>query len=377
MCKKSGFTLVEMLVVIAIIGVLVALMLPAVQSARESARRAKCANNLKQLALALHQYEGIARRLPWGNAYGSGKPRVTINWIAAILPQMEMKNHYQLFDFSQDMNAAANDDAMTINVPALICPTGAPSTNGILPARCTCCNLGSRYRAMATWYTASLGPSPTGSTCWACPDPKPDRTNYCCQGGAYGQSATGPGMFMRWQFGIPLAAVTDGLSNTWMLGEDLPETNFHNTAFGANLSCNATSVPLNLMLPKNQWPQDGMSDSTLHSTNPSTAPASKAATSPALSSLWAMPACGSFMRESTTSSTTSSAREQALSRCKCRTDAKAACYSQSLRWWGVSSDGERQTTPFLQHASGCLDRICDERKFRRHKPCPDARKLTH
>ena len=71
-CNRLGFTLVELLVVIAIIGILIALLLPAIQAAREAARRSQCANNLKQLALAMTAHDNARKVLPPGSKYGPG-----------------------------------------------------------------------------------------------------------------------------------------------------------------------------------------------------------------------------------------------------------------------------------------------------------------
>ncbi|MDR3637805.1 MAG: DUF1559 domain-containing protein [Isosphaeraceae bacterium] len=89
----TGFTLVELLVVIAVIGVLIALILPAVQSAREAARTSQCANNLKQIALAVAQYHDAAQRLPMGEMPGYFSPHV------AILPYLEQGSLYNAINF--------------------------------------------------------------------------------------------------------------------------------------------------------------------------------------------------------------------------------------------------------------------------------------
>ena len=95
----AGFTLVELLVVIAIIGILIALLLPAVQAARESARRTQCNNNLKQVGVAMHTYNGAHKTLPWGEGKGNKlDPTITRRgccwgtWQTLLLPYLEQTN---------------------------------------------------------------------------------------------------------------------------------------------------------------------------------------------------------------------------------------------------------------------------------------------
>ena len=109
---RSGFTLVELLVVIAIIGALVALLLPAVQSARESARRSTCVNNLKQLGLALQNYESQNGRLPRAGSAGENFDDLSVlhlspkhSWVVLLLPFLE---HQALFD-KFDLEASSSD----------------------------------------------------------------------------------------------------------------------------------------------------------------------------------------------------------------------------------------------------------------------------
>lgn len=125
-----GFTLVELLVVIAIIGILVALLLPAVQSAREAARRTQCKSNLKQVALALINYESARGVLPPSVTLSqdvSGYPFFGKSWVIEILPQLEEQPTYDAFDFAFDVNHLNNAVARATAIPSLLCPSDVNS----------------------------------------------------------------------------------------------------------------------------------------------------------------------------------------------------------------------------------------------------------
>lgn len=210
---RPAFTLVELLVVIAIIGILVGLLLPAVQAAREAARRMQCSNNVKQLSLALHNYESTHRRLPAGCTY-SGTPRGAAgthsfghSYVGAILPYVEQSAAYDSMTWigkSPGYVGEAAPSAGNLNLPIArgsnpptLCPSFAPF--GSQPNR-------ENYNVYAGIAGAA---DPVSFT--------ENRIFSFTQGNGIAK-ASGGGLLGINSF-TKFASATDGLSNTMAIGE--------------------------------------------------------------------------------------------------------------------------------------------------------------
>jgi len=118
--RRNAFTLIELLVVIGIISVLIALLLPAVQQARESSRRTQCNNNLKQIGLAFHNYLDTFRKFPLVSI-DLGFARSSA--FAAILPYIEQTNNYNIYNFNVGNTATDNTSVVSQRIPTYICPS--------------------------------------------------------------------------------------------------------------------------------------------------------------------------------------------------------------------------------------------------------------
>jgi prepilin-type N-terminal cleavage/methylation domain-containing protein/prepilin-type processing-associated H-X9-DG protein len=195
---RRGFTLIELLVVIAIIAVLIALLLPAVQKVREAANRMACTNNLKQIALATHNFHDTYKKLPTGGRIPvlvGGRPTGGINLWVELLPYFEQDNLYKMWDFDNQKNVAGRTNATQAQViKLLICPSDA------LPADV----VENRTAVSPPWCWGFYGMSSYG-------------------GNAGTRSVPFPGMSRDGIFFIGscvrFADILDGTSNTLLFGE--------------------------------------------------------------------------------------------------------------------------------------------------------------
>ena len=125
--QRSAFTLIELLVVIAIIGVLLGLLLPAVQKVREAANRTRCQNNMRQIGIALHNYYEAKKYFP-GNHRPSALKSVRERWFTKLLPYLEQDNLWQLYDQTSNWDAPVNLPVTSVPLAVAVCPS-TPTPN--------------------------------------------------------------------------------------------------------------------------------------------------------------------------------------------------------------------------------------------------------
>jgi prepilin-type N-terminal cleavage/methylation domain-containing protein/prepilin-type processing-associated H-X9-DG protein len=214
---QRGFTLIELLVVMAIIGVLIALLLPAVQAAREAARRAQCVNNLKQIGIALHNYDQAYQTFPPGYVENVSSTGDDLGpgwgWASMLLPQLEQAPIFSSINFNLAVERAENLTVRLAQIGVFLCPS-----DSVKPE----------------WWAQSRDPitgQPIARICQVAP------SNYVGMYGTTEPGVNGDGLFFR-NSQVSLRDITDGTAQTIAIGErahNLGEATWTGSVTGAIL----------------------------------------------------------------------------------------------------------------------------------------------
>ncbi len=225
--RCPGFTMIELMMVVAIIAVLISLLLPAVQSSREAARRTQCANNLLQLGIAVANYESTHLVLPPGSVdpkgpVVEGPAAYQFGWVAQILPFMEQRNAYQHLNFNSGAYQLGNLTVRSVTIGGLLCPSDA--------------RRGSSF--------GGAGPSSFGPSLSSVPSPAQANYAACYHDVEAPIDTTNAGAFFL-NSHVRLDEVEDGLGHTIFLGEKKPGGDELGWASGTRATLRNTGTPIN------------------------------------------------------------------------------------------------------------------------------------
>lgn len=256
---RMGFTLIELLVVIAIVAVLIALLVPAVQRVRESAHRISCANSLRQIALAMHNFHSVSKTLPRGTAHSESG-----TWLILTLPFLEQNNvaskyqwgPYKWGDYTYSGSGyhrycdGPNRPVTSMNfggkhIPLLICPSSPVDAHGV--------SGGATGGYTCHSYVANYGSNSSSSRAYL-----PATEEFL--GAPFDvavryRTNSAPGPKSTASRGVSFKEITDGLSNTLLLSEvsygTSPSGSFHGNVWNSEFSGFTATYPPNSSVPDN------------------------------------------------------------------------------------------------------------------------------
>jgi prepilin-type N-terminal cleavage/methylation domain-containing protein/prepilin-type processing-associated H-X9-DG protein len=267
---RPAFTLIELLVVIAIIGILIGLLLPAVQKVRESAARIKCGNNLKQLVLACHNYHDTYNKFPVNNIYTFDPTMPNWSWIAHVLPYIEQANLYNQIGLANATPPNINQclPQIATELTNLYCPSDPVSLQGVQshvanydmldPVQGPLTYAVSNYKGN---MGSNWGGGAPGSGLWWGTDPQwcnfdPNNTD---PNTTYDGCGAGNGIIWDSNRPTSISMIADGTSGTIMIGEALSGQDYMNSWAHSDNAIATTSYAPNATqangqpYPPDQW----------------------------------------------------------------------------------------------------------------------------